>query len=540
MTSIGHAGVTIAAGTLVSRITGLIRSIVLVTAIGSVGAKAADAFGVANQLPNNIYMIISTGILTAVIVPQIVKASTDADGGRAYISKLFTLGTVVLLVTTALAMVLAPWLVRLYAPSYEAEQFALATAFAYWCLPQIFFYGLYALVGEALNARRIFGPFAWAPIVNNIVSIIGFVALILIFGTELTDVSVWTPEMVALLGGTATGGIAAQALVLLFFWKRTGLSLRPDFRWRGVGLAQTGRLAGWTFLMVLVGQIAGVVQTRVANLASGEGVSVFAMQQAWLLFMLPYSLIVVSIGTPYFTQLSEHAHAGRAEEVKQDIERSIRVLSFFIAAALAASAAAAVPASRIFTANPADAQALAPVFLCYLLALWPLAVLYIVQRTFYAYGDTRTPFLFTLFQAALVVIATLAAGALFEAGALAPEHLAVAIAFGQGLASIAQTILGCLLLRRKIGSIRSRAWMPPLLRLAVCATPAGLAGWAAYLMLSGPEGWMVSSKIFGALGSVVIALVVIAVYMGMLALLRVPELALAGRALRRFLPKRQA
>ena len=538
MSSIGRAGVVIAAGTMVSRVTGLLRIIVLVVAIGSVGSRAADAFGVANQLPNNIYTIISTGILTAVIVPQIVKASQNDDGGQAYISKLFTLGTVVLLATTALAMIAAPWIVQLYAPGFTGAQQALAIALTYWCLPQIFFYGLYALVGEALNARRIFGPFAWAPIINNIVSIAGFVVLIALFGTELTQVSMWTPDMIALLGGTATLGIVAQCVVLLLFWKRTGLSLRPDFRWRGVGLAQTGRLAGWTFLMVLAGQFAGFVQSRVVSDASGDNVSIFALQNAWLLFMLPYSMIVLSIGTPYFTQLSEHAQAGKDEEVRNDIDRSIRTLGFFLAAATAAVAAAAVPASRVFTNSAADAQAMAMVLLCYLLALWPMSILFIVQRTFYAYGDTRTPFLFTVFQCALVIGTALGASALHAAGILPLQYLALAVALGQSVASIAQTIVASLLLRRKLGSIRSRDWMPALARFAIAALPAGLAGWGAYLWLSGPEGWMTSGILLGAVGSGVIALIVLAVYLGLMALMRVPELRTATTVLKRFLPGR--
>ncbi len=538
MSSLGRAGAVIAAGTMVSRVTGLLRIIVLVVLIGSVGSRAADAFGIANQLPNNIYTIISTGILTAVIVPQIVKASRDEDGGRAYISKLFTLGTVVLLVTTALAMLAAPWIVQFYAPGFTGAQQALAIALTYWCLPQIFFYGLYALVGEALNARRIFGPFAWAPIVNNIVSIIGFLVLIALFGTELTRVSLWTPQMIALLGGTATLGIVAQCVVLLLFWKRTGLSLRPDFRWRGVGLAQTGKLAGWTFLMVLAGQFAGFIQTRVVSNASGDDVSIFALQNAWLLYMLPYSMIVLSIGTPYFTQLSEHAHAGRDDEVKNDIVRSIRMLGFFLAVAVAAMMAAAVPASRIFTNNAADAQAMALVLLCYLLALWPLSILFIVQRTFYAYGDTRTPFFFTLFQCAIVIATALGAAALFTAEILPLQYLALAVAFGQAIASIAQTIVAALLLRRKIGSIRSREWMPSLLRFATAGLPAGLVGWGSYLWLSGPEGWMTSGILLGAVGSGVIALVVLAVYVGLMALLRVPELSAATGIVKRLLPGR--
>ena len=219
MSGIGRASVLIGAGTIVSRLSGFLRAVVLASAVGAT-TEAGNAFAIANQLPNNIYAIISTGLLSAVVVPQIVKAAAHDDGGRAFVSKLFTLGTVVLLGTTVLATVAAPWLVALYAPGYPPQQQALATAFAYWCLPQILFYGLFALVGESLNARRVYGPYTWAPIVNNIVSIAGFLAFIALFGGPITSTADWTPSMVALLAGTATFGIVVQAVILLFFWRR--------------------------------------------------------------------------------------------------------------------------------------------------------------------------------------------------------------------------------------------------------------------------------------------------------------------------------
>ena len=410
MSGIGRASVLIGAGTIVSRLSGFLRAVVLVSAVGAT-TGAGNAFAIANQLPNNIYAIISTGLLTAVIVPQIVKAAQHDDGGRAFVSKLFTLGTVVLVVVTALATIAAPWLVQLYAPGFPPDQQALATAFAYWCLPQILFYGLYALVGEALNARRIFGPFTWAPIVNNVVSIAGFLVFIVLFGSDVA-VDAWTPQMIALLAGTATLGIVVQAVILLSFWKRTGLHVRPDFRWRGVGLNHLGHLAGWTFLMVVAGQLAGLVQSRVLSDAAEDYPGVLVTQNAWLLFMLPYSIIVLSIGTPYFTQLSEHAAAGRDDDVRGDIGRSIPTLGIFIVIATAALAAAAVPASRIFTDSRDEAVAAAGVLLCFLVSLVPLAVLFVIQRTFYAYNDTRTPFFFTLLQCALVVVTALAASTL--------------------------------------------------------------------------------------------------------------------------------
>lgn len=543
MSSLGRASAVIGAGTMVSRVTGLLRSIVLVGVIGSISGPA-NAFAAANQLPNSVFSLISVGILTAVIVPQIVKAAADADGGNAFISKLFTLGTVVLVVVAGLATIAAPWLIELVAGGLKPATQALAVALAYWCLPQILFYGLYALLGEALNARKIYGPFTWAPVVNNVVSIIGFLVLGAVLAPVPTQAEAWTPEMIAALGGTATLGIAVQALILLVFWRRTGLSLRPDFHWRGVGLGNVGKLAGWTFLMALASLAAGVLQGRIVSAASESGASIAVTANAWLIFMLPYSVIVLSIGTPYFTQISEHAAAGRHQEVRADIARSIRTLLFFIVVAVAAVAAAAIPASRVFSKATEDvsaasaAEAAALVLLCYLVSLIPLTILFIVQRTFYAYDDTRTPFWFTIFQCVLIVATTLGAWGLLEAAVIPITSLAAAVALGQSIASILQTVVATWLLHRRIGGLQVGSWMMAIARFAVAGIPAGLAGWGVYLLAGGADGWMVGGQILGAIGTAVVGLVVVVVYVGILALMRAPELTVAGSLVRRFLPGR--
>jgi putative peptidoglycan lipid II flippase len=534
MSGIARASALIGAGTIVSRLTGLLRTIVLVAAVGAV-SRAGDAFAVANQLPNNIYAIISTGLLTAVIVPQIVKVAAQPDGGQAFISKLVTLGTVALIATTAIAVAVAPWLVTLYAPDFDSDQLALATAFAYWCLPQIFFYGLFALLGEILNARRVFGPYTWAPIVNNLVSITGFAFFIVLFGPDQNAVGTWTPAMIALLAGTATLGIILQTVLLLFFWRRAKLQLRPDFRWRGMGLNHLGRLAGWTFLMVVAGQLAGLVQSRVLSPASGVGPAQLATQNAWLIFMLPYSVIVLSIGTPYFTRLSEHAHAGRDGDVRADIGSSIRTLGLFTMLATAALMVAAIPASRIFTGSPEQAQQAALVLVCFLVSLVPLAVLFVVQRTFYAYDDTRTPFFFTLMQTALVVATALIAQALVRQDALAVTHLAAAVALGQSVSTVLQVVVATWLLHRRLGGIGVAGWMLSLGRFAIAAVPAAAAGWGTFLLLGGVEGWTVSDRLLGAIGTAVIGAVASVVYLGVLWLLRAPELTVVAPLVRRVL-----
>src|SRR5690606_35939401 len=194
-----------------------------------------------------------------VLVPHIVKSATQPDGGEAFVNRLVTLGVAAFLVVTALATLGAPLIVRLYALSGADDALAgggleLAIALAYWCLPQIFFYAVYSLVAEVLNARGVFGPAAWAPALNNVVMIGVLVLFGALYGGEPAhnDAGSWDAGKIVLLGGGATLGVALQAIVLLAFWRRTGLRFRPDLRWRGAGLSAPARAAGWVFGMVLV------------------------------------------------------------------------------------------------------------------------------------------------------------------------------------------------------------------------------------------------------------------------------------------------
>ena len=524
---IGRASAMIAGGTLVSRLTGLLRAVVLVAAVGSVG-MAPDAFAVANQLPNSIYQVISAGVLTGVIVPQVVRASAQKDGGHAFLAKLLTLGTLIVGAITLVATIGAPLLINIYAPGFGPAQTQLAVQFAYWCVPQLFFYGMFALLGEILNARRVFGPYAWAPIVNNVVSIAGFVLFMVLFGQSRTGLEGWNGEMITLLAGTATLGVIAQLVVLVLFWRRVGIPVRLDFKWRGMGLGRMGKLAFWTFLTTLAGQIAGLVQSRVVTPASGENASVAASGYAWLVFMVAYSTIVIAIGTPYFTKISEHAAAEEHDELRATVRQSIRILGLLVIVATAAIGVASIPAARIFSNDATEAVLIAPLLLAYLVSLLPLGMLFIVQRTFYAYGDARTPFIYTLIQAALLVVLTM-----IVAAATPLEQRAAAVALAQSVASTVQTVIAAVMLRRLFGSFGLGRTMLALGRFVLLAVPAAAAGWGVFLLLGGTESWMLDSMLQGALGAALIAAVTGVVFAALLALFRVPEFSAALNMLRR-------
>lgn len=162
-----------AAGSVVARATGFARSAVVAAALGTIG-PAADGYAVGNALPTIVYMLLLGGALNAVFVPELVRAAKEhPDKGVAYTDRLVTVCVVALLVITAAAVWAAPAIVDVYT-DYTGQQAAMTAALARYCLPQIFFLGLFTLLGQVLNARGRFGAMMWTPVLNNVVVIAVF------------------------------------------------------------------------------------------------------------------------------------------------------------------------------------------------------------------------------------------------------------------------------------------------------------------------------------------------------------------------------
>ena len=535
---LGRASMLLASGTVVSRVLGFISAIILARTLGTVGA-GADTFALANQLPNNIYAIVAGGVLSAVLVPHIVKAGLDKDGGQSFINKIVTLGFLIFLAVAVLATLLAPALVALYAQSggdggrgFSPEEIALAVAFAYWCLPQILFYALYSLLSEVLNARKVFGPFTWAPALNNVVAMTGLVAFGLIFpGADTANAMVWTSSMVAVLAGSATAGVAAQAFILFLFWRRAGLSFRADFRWRGVGLGNTGRAVSWMFGMILVAQIAGVVQANVASLAAGgDAPSLAILRFSWLIFMLPHSVVAVSLATAYFTRMSTHARDGNRAAVRGDFLESVSRIGFFMVLASVGLIVVSLPFARQFGGEPESIRAMAIVIASYALGLLAFSVLFVVQRVFYALEDTRTPFFLQVLQATLFI--SLALGV----STLPVTQIAVGLALSASIAGTVQTLVAIVVLRRKLGGLSLRPLVFSLSQFLLAALPSSGAGVALLTAFGGADGagYLTESALWSALVMAVITRTMVVVYGGTLLLLGNSDArAVAGPLLRR-------
>jgi putative peptidoglycan lipid II flippase len=525
--SLGRASVLLASGTVVSRILGFISAIILARTLGTVGA-GADTFALANQLPNNIYAIVAGGVLSAVLVPHIVKAGLDTDGGQSFINKMVTLGFVVFLAVAVLATLLAPALVALYAQSsgdggrgFSPDEIALAVAFAYWCLPQVLFYALYSLLSEVLNARKVFGPFTWAPALNNIVAMTGLVVFSILFpGADTSEALSWTPTMVAVLAGSATAGVAAQAAILTVFWRRAGLGFRPDFRWRGVGLGNTGRAVSWMFGMIVVAQIAGVVQANVASLAAGgDEPSLAILRFSWLIFMLPHSVVAVSLATAYFTRMSTHARDGNREAVRKDFLESVSRIGFFMVLATVGLIVVALPFARQFGGEPDSIRAMALVITLYALGLVGFSVLFIVQRVFYALEDTRTPFLLQVLQASTFIALAL------TVATFPLDRIAFGLAASASIAGGVQTVVAIAVLRAKLGGLNLWPLVARYGLFALAALPASATGVGILIAFGGSDGagYLEESALWSALVMLVITLTMVVVYGLVLLVLRNTE-----------------
>jgi len=302
-----------------------------------------------------------------------------------------------------------------------------------------------------------------------------------------------------------------------------GLRYRPDFRWRGVGLGTAGKLAGWTFGMLMVTQLAGIVETRVVVTASGDDASTTVLSTAWLIFMLPHSIVAVSIATAYFTRMSEHAAEGDLVRVRRDLSASIRMISVLMVLATMVLIVVAYPFSGLFNKfDYSDTIAMGNVLIAFLVGLPAFSILFVVLRAFYALGDTRTPFFITLFQAVIFSL-----GALGVLLLVPKEFIGVGVALALSGAGILQAILAAVLIRRRLGGLGGATVGKSLTRDVAALLPATVAGVVLAIVFgfANDGGYGVSGYVGVLTSMIVIGLVMSLLYIGALRLLKSPELS---------------
>ncbi len=403
--SVGRNSLIMASGTAASRLTGQIRTILLAWALGTTG-YAANAYQAGAMIPQVIYTLVSGGIFNAVLVPQIVRTLKDEDA-EAKLNKLITMAITMLLAVTLLMAAATSLLTRLYVNG-SPETMALATSFTLWCMPQIFFYGLYTVVGQILAAKDHFVAYAWSSVGANIISCIGFGTFIALFGRAVEHpLEFWTTGKIALTAGAWTMGVAFQALILFLPLRKIGLRYRPKFGFRGIGLRSMGPVAAWSVGIVIVDQIVNILITRITSSAPDVAQKTYGLdpfnvagnatyQNAYTIYMLPYSLIAVSVATAIFPKISRSIAEHNIAAARDDLSSSLRIMGVimcFFAAALIV-----MPLPIILSLLPSVTVKEA-ILMCGALSTLgfgiPFASAYlIIQRTFYSFEDGKHPFIF--------------------------------------------------------------------------------------------------------------------------------------------------
>ncbi|KRV47307.1 hypothetical protein AQ490_07500 [Wenjunlia vitaminophila] len=482
-----------AAGTMVSRVTGFLRTLVIAAAIGL--ASLGDIYQVANVLPTMVYILTIGGGLNSVFVPQLVRAMrNDEDGGLAYANRLLTLVMVILGAIVAVTVLAAPLLIKAMSAEIANDEVKLdvAVTFARYCLPTIFFMGVHVVMGQILNARGRFGAMMWTPVLNNIVMIFTFGMFIWVFGSfSSTEMGAETisPEGVRLLGIGTLLGLAVQALAMLPYLRDAGFTFRPRFDWRGHGLGHAAKLAKWTFLFVLANQVGLIVVTQLATVAGSTaeregnpGTGITAYQNAQLIWQMPQAIITVSVMAAVLPRISRAAADGDRQAVRDDISYGLRTSAVAIVPAAFSFLALGVPMSTLMysSAGDAGARSIGYILMAFGLGLIPFSVQYVVLRGFYAYEDTRTPFFNTV-----IVAASMAALSGLCYLVLPSRWVVTGMAASYGIAYVIGVRVAVVRLRDRLGGdmdgphiVRTYARL-----IGACLPSAACAGGVAYLVL---------------------------------------------------------
>ncbi len=492
-----------AAGTLVSRVTGFFRTAVFGYALGA--ATLADAYNNANTLPNVVYNLALGGILTSVVVPLLVSASKrDADRGEGYDQRIFTLGVLALAGITLVATLLAGPLVQLYAASVHGSERSVMVVFAYFFIPQIFFYGVSSLAGAILNARGHFAAPMWTPVVNNVVVIAVGLLFMATAGLDLTTNTISTSE-VRLLGIGTTLGIIAQTAALIPALRRVGFRWHPRFDFRRAEVAEIRRMAGWMFGYIATTQVAFLVTTRVANAAAVKahhvnGAGYTDYSYAWQLFQLPYAIVGISVITALLPRMSAHAAERRYRLVSDDFSTGVRLSSVIVVPSALVLAILGPPLAEVLLGYGSmsfdDARLLGFVFAAFSLGLVPYMMFQLLLRVFYAMHDSRTPALI----GALTMVVNITAN-LIAIRVLPAAHVVAGLGIGFGISNLVGAIAGWWILSRRIGGLDGNRIGISLVKMHLSAVPCVLFAAAVSVMV----GAVVPAGTMAALITVVLA-----------------------------------
>ena len=521
-----------ATGTLLSRITGLLRVTVLVATLGVGESRLADVYNVANTTPNIVYELVLGGILSSIFVPVFVEVRNTRGQRQAWhvARATMTIAIVGLGLLAGIAMLAAPWIIRLYvhsgSPAERAEAVELGGQLLAMFMPQIVFYGVGAVMTGLLNAHRRFGVPMFAPILNNLVVIAVGLTFHALVGQQVPQVGEVTTGQKLLLGLGTTAGVAAMTLVQWPFLRRIGFRFHFVWHWRDKAIRKMATLSAYTVGYVVTNQLGYLL---VPILAYGVQGGYTAYSTAFIFFQLPHGVVAVSVMTALLPPLSEQAVAADWPAFRATLARGIRLTALVLLPAALGYLALAGPIVRLLlehgVVTEESTSLLVPVLMVFVLGLVPFSTFQLVLRAFYALQDTRTTFRVNLVSVGVNVVVDLL---LFN---LLPVRWKIpGLAFGHVTSYTVGSALLLYLLSRRIGGLEGFHIMAAVGRMLV----AGLVMLGATLLVVRAVAAAIEPGLARDLITVVAGVVVgAATYLATARLLRVEELALLRDVVRR-------
>jgi putative peptidoglycan lipid II flippase len=454
--------VLVSSGTMLSRLTGFLRIVAIAAVLGD--GNLSDAYNVANDLPNVVYELLVGGVLTAALVPLLVRLFEDDDNEG--ISALVTVVVFLSFVVAALATLGSPVVAWVTASPYLRST---VRNFAYFLLPEIFFYGISTLATSILNAKRRFIAAAYAPMLNNITVIV-----VLVIATKTFDLHRNFAEgrpstaAIAFIGLGSTAGILVMSVALfppLRDWLRT---FHWHLDWSNRAVRSVMKMAPWAVGYVIANQVAYITVQRLAQRQVG-GVS--AYDYASTFFTLPHALLAVSVATTFTPNLASLARGSSWRRYSHTLSFGMRLVIFFAAPFAALMAVLSHPLASLLEHGkfgPTDAALTGRTLSALMIGLVGFSLYIFALRGFYAVQDARTPFYVNTAENVINLVL---------AAVLIGPYGVVGLGVAYATAYLVSAMVVLVLLQRRFPTFQLHAILWWLVRVGAAAAWCALVAW---------------------------------------------------------------
>jgi len=395
--SVARSTATMSVATLLSRFTGLIRTVAMAMALGN--TLFTSEYYIANNLPNMLYELVAGGVLTTAFLPiylaQLEKRGRD--GAAKFSSNLLSISAIALSLVVLLATIFAPQVIftqSFITPNLNIES---ATFFFRFFAIQVLFYGIGAIIGGLLNAHRRFLWPALGPVFNNVVGIITFVGYPFIAQYDPFVAKIWLA-----LGTTL--GVVAMFVVQLPALFKLKIPLRFHINLRDPALVDTLKMALPATAFIVMNIVAFSMMNNFALAVTGKGPA--TISYAWLWYQLPYGVIAVALSTALLTEMSKASAAENWDAFRTNVRLGLRTTLFLIFPLAAIIMMLSMQLAGLYHAGAftsSDVKAVADLVAMWCLALPFYASYMFIYRIFSAKRDLKRFIIIDAFGRVLLI-----------------------------------------------------------------------------------------------------------------------------------------